>query len=77
MGYAEEAVRTIIDWGLKTHSAPHLVALTSQANIGSWKLMEKLGMVRRPDLDFADPGYPGPDNPTIQYSLTQEQWENT
>ncbi|MEM8724606.1 MAG: GNAT family N-acetyltransferase [Pseudomonadota bacterium] len=75
MGYAEEAVGAIIDWAFAAHSAPHLVALTSEANIGSWKLMEKLGMVRRPDLEFADPSFPAEDSPTIQYSLTKEQWE--
>ncbi|MEL7217828.1 MAG: GNAT family N-acetyltransferase [Pseudomonadota bacterium] len=77
MGYAEEAVRAIIEWGFGTHGAPHLVALTSKANTGSWRLMEKLGMVRRPDLDFSDSGFPGPDDPTIQYALTKEQWEKT
>ncbi|MDJ0642639.1 MAG: GNAT family N-acetyltransferase [Erythrobacter sp.] len=75
-GYAHEAMLAVIDWGFGRVGAPHLVALTSEANIGSWKLMEKLGMVRRPDLDFSDPGLPAEDNPTIQYSLTKQQWEN-
>ncbi len=74
-GYAYEAVTAIIDWGFGRIGASHLVALTSAANIGSWKLMEKLGMERRKDLDFTEPGYPETDNPTIQYSLTKEQWE--
>ncbi|MEP5937656.1 MAG: GNAT family protein [Erythrobacter sp.] len=75
-GYAEEAVRAIIDWAFSPSiDAPHVVALTSNANLGSWKLMEKLGMQRRTDLDFSDPNYPPEDNPTIQYSLTREQWE--
>ena len=76
IGYAEEAVRAIIDWAFETHDAPFLVALTSEANIGSWKLMEKLGMARRRDLDFSDPSFSEEDNPTIQYSLTRQQWEN-
>lgn len=76
-GYAYEAVRAILDWAFGRVDAPHVVALTGQSNIGSWKLMEKLGMTRREDLDFADPGYPAQDNPTIQYSLTKEQWEQT
>ncbi len=75
-GLAEEAVRAIIDWAFEAHKAPHLVALTSESNIGSWKLMEKLGMQRRPELDFKDPFFSDEDNPTIQYSLTREQWEN-
>ena len=76
-GYAEEAMRAVLDWAFSRIGAPHVVALTSLANIGSWKLMEKLGMVRREDLDFSDPAYPAADNPTIQYSLTKEQWEST
>lgn len=76
-GYAEEAMRAVLDWAFARIGAPHVVALTSLANVGSWKLMEKLGMVRRGDLDFADPDYPPEDNPTIQYSLTKTQWEST
>ena len=74
-GYAHEAIRAIIDWAFIGHDAPHVVALTSERNVASWKLMEKLGMERRRDLDFADPAYPPEDNPTILYSLTREQWE--
>lgn len=76
LGYAEEAIRAVIDWAFGRVGAPHVVALTSEANVPSWKLMEKLGMVRREDLDFEDPDYPQEDNPVIQYSLTQEQWES-
>ena len=74
-GYAHEAMRAVIDWAFGPIGAPHLVALTSEGNTGSWKLMEKLGMERREDLDFADPAFAPEDNPTIQYSLTKEQWE--
>ncbi|MBV7258548.1 GNAT family N-acetyltransferase [Erythrobacter crassostreae] len=76
-GYAHEAMRGVIDWAFHSIGAPYLVALTSNANIGSWKLMEKLGMRRRKDLDFSDAAFPPEDNPTIQYSLTKEQWETT
>ncbi len=73
-GYAKEAMRAVIDWAFNAHGAPHVVALTSLSNIASWKLMEKLGMERRHELDFDDPDYPAEDNPTIQYRLTREQW---
>ncbi|MFU7527125.1 GNAT family N-acetyltransferase [Qipengyuania sp. ASV99] len=76
-GYAEEAMRAVIDWAFGAIRAPHLVALTSNANRGSWRLMEKLGMERRTDLDFTDPGFSAQDNPTIQYSLTKAQWEKS
>ncbi len=71
-GYAHEAMRAVIDWGFAVHRAPRLVALTSAANVGSWRLMEKLGMERRADLDFADPAEPAP---IIQYAITREAWE--
>ena len=74
-GYAGEAMRAVIDWAFDRHDAPFLVALTCEANVGSWKLMEKLGMVRRTDLDFTDPDMPADQNPLIQYSLTPAQWK--
>lgn len=73
-GYAEEAMHAVLDWAFTRVGAPHVVALTSQANVGSWKLMEKLGMERRTDLDFDDPAYPPEDRTTILYSLTADQW---
>ena len=75
-GYAWEAMVAVIDWAFGRVGAPHVVALTSEANIGSWKLMEKLGMERREDLDFDDPAYPPEDRKVIQYSLTKTQWES-
>lgn len=74
LGYAGEAVTALIDWAFGPVGAPHLVALTSEVNAPSWRLMERFGMERRRDLDFADPGYPPENNPTIQYSLTKAQW---
>ena len=76
-GYAEEAVRAVIDWAFGRVGAPHVVALTSRVNTASWKLMEKLGMVRREDLDFDDPDYPPEDRTTILYSLDREEWEKS
>ena len=72
MGYAHEAMRAVVEWGFAVHAASHLVALTCEANIGSWRLMEKLGMERRAELDFTAPGEPAP---IIQYAITRSQWE--
>jgi RimJ/RimL family protein N-acetyltransferase len=58
MGYAHEAMRAVVDWAFAVH--------------GSWRLMEKLGMTRREDLDFANPEA---EEPYIQYALTRAQWE--
>ncbi|TAD81904.1 MAG: N-acetyltransferase [Sphingomonadales bacterium] len=72
-GYAHEAISAVMDWGFAVHGAPHIVALTCEANVGSWRLMEKLRMLRRADLDFLDPAEP---DPIIQYAITREQWES-
>ncbi|MEM1051725.1 MAG: GNAT family N-acetyltransferase [Pseudomonadota bacterium] len=77
-GYAEEAMRAVLEWAFGHRvNAPHVVALTDQPNIGSWKLMQKLRMERRKDLDFIDPEHGGGDDRVIQYSLTKAQWETT
>jgi RimJ/RimL family protein N-acetyltransferase len=73
-GYAWEAIVAVLDFAFARFDPPVIVALTSEANEGSWRLMEKLGMRRRRDLDFSDPAFPAEDNPTILYSLTGAEW---
>lgn len=73
LGYAHEAMRAVVDWGFDVIGAPRMVALTCTANVGSWRLMEKLGMRRREDLDFIDPAET---DPIIQYAVTREEWES-
>jgi RimJ/RimL family protein N-acetyltransferase len=74
LGLAFEAMRAVIDWGFATHGAPRIVAITIENNVGSWRLMEKLGMIRAPELDFNDPAMSPAYNPAIQYGITREQW---
>ena len=74
-GYAEEAMRVVLEWAFGRVGAPHVVALTSQMNEASWRLMEKLGMRRRTDLDFDDPDYPPDDRRTILYAITKQECE--
>ena len=73
-GYAMEAMRAVIGWAFERHGADRLVALTSESNMPSWRLMEKLGMARDAALDFSDPAFPPEENPTIQYVLSREGW---
>jgi len=76
-GLASEAIGAVLEWAFVTHRAPHVVALTAERNMPSWRLMEKLGMERREDLDFEDPRFPPDDNPTILYSLSRAAWDAT
>lgn len=73
-GYALEAARCATALAFERHGAPSLFGQTSQGNIASWRLMERLGMRRRADLDYSDPAYPPEDNPTIIYELSGARW---
>lgn len=56
-GVAREAAEASIAWGWANTVHPRIAAWTTAANRRSWGLMERLGMVRRPDLDFDHPRY--------------------
>jgi RimJ/RimL family protein N-acetyltransferase len=56
-GYALEAASRVIEWAWANTSAGRIVSFTVPANRASWTLMERLGMARRPDLDFAHPKF--------------------
>jgi RimJ/RimL family protein N-acetyltransferase len=73
-GIAKEAAIASLDLAFGRFAAPHVVALTVTGNRGSWGLMERLGMIRRPDLDYVDPRF-GPElNPTIVYRMDAADW---
>ena len=73
-GFAKEAAIASLDLAFGRFAAPHVVALTVDGNRGSWGLMERLGMTRRPDLEFDDPKYSAELNPTIVYSIDAAAW---
>ena len=68
-GYAREAAAAALDWGWANLDVGRIVAITVPGNGRSWRLMERLGMRRRPDLDFEHPQFePGhPLRPHITY----------
>ena len=43
-GYALEAMVAVLDWGWANLDVPHMVAITSQRNVASRAMMERLGM---------------------------------
>lgn len=72
-GYAREAATASLDFAFDRLGASQVVAITFPPNAPSWKLMERLGMRRREDLDHDDPRFPAL-NPTIVYSIDREAW---
>lgn len=74
LGFALEAMRAVIDWGFAVHGAPQILAVTCEANEGSWRLMQRLGMARRAELDFPDSLMQTDVNHNIVFGLTRHQW---
>lgn len=73
-GYAREAASAALALAFGRFDAERVFALTVEGNAASWGLMHRLGMERRPELDYHDPRL-GPDlNPTIVYGITAQQW---
>ncbi len=73
-GYAREAAAAALDWGFGNGGLAQIVAMTNHANSRSWGLMERLGMIRRPDLDFDHPGLAAGDplRPHIVYAIGRD-----
>ncbi len=61
-GYAREAAEASLAWAWANLDTDRVVAITVPANTGSWGLMIRLGMTRRPDLDFGHPSF-APEHP--------------
>ncbi|MEM1335910.1 MAG: GNAT family N-acetyltransferase [Actinomycetota bacterium] len=56
-GYATEAARAVLaDAHARLGDEP-VYAYTSPTNVASQRVMEKIGMMRRADLDFVEAGY--------------------
>jgi RimJ/RimL family protein N-acetyltransferase len=72
-GYAKEAAVASLDFAFDTLRAERVVALTVPGNGASWGLMQRLGMVRRPDLDYAGPDWA--DGTVVVYVIGREEWQ--
>ena len=67
-GYASEAAAASIAWGWAHLDVRSIAAITVPANVRSWGLMERLGMSRYPNEDFAHPELPA-DDPLSRHVL--------
>ena len=73
-GFATEAARAALDDGFEHHDFPEVLSFTVQDNERSWRVMERLGMRRAPELDFDHPLVTEVDAPRqhIVYRITRE-----
>ena len=73
LGLAREAAEASLAWGWRALSNDRISAWTVEANSASWGLMQRLGMIRMPALDFDHPRLPE-DSPLrrhIVYSIAR------
>jgi RimJ/RimL family protein N-acetyltransferase len=71
-GYAKEAAIASLDFAFGPLAAPRVVSLTVSGNEASWGLMERLGMTRRPDLDYEGPDWA--EGRVIVYRMERQEW---
>jgi RimJ/RimL family protein N-acetyltransferase len=71
-GYAKEAAIASLDFAFERLGAEKVVALTVIGNEPSWGLMERLGMTRRPNLDYEGPAWA--ETPIIVYLMEKDEW---
>lgn len=71
-GYAKEAAVASLDFAFGRLGAEQVVALTVEENAPSWGLMRRLGMTRRPELDYKAENWAG--GTIIVYSISREEW---
>jgi len=72
-GIAKEAAVATLDLAFARFAAPSVVAITAAGNRASWRLMERLQMTPRPELDFDDPRF-AQLNPMKQWRLLASEW---
>ena len=73
-GIAKEAAIASLDLAFGRFEAPDVIAITVADNLPSQGLMERLGMSRRPDLDFWDERF-GPElNPSMIWRIEAGEW---
>jgi RimJ/RimL family protein N-acetyltransferase len=73
-GYAKEAAIASLDFAFDGLGAERVVALTVEGNAPSWGLMLRLGMTRRPDLDYSTAQWA--DGLVWVYEMRREQWRS-
>ncbi len=69
-GLAQEAAAAVVRFAFESAGLDRLAAVTKAVNDPSRKLLEAIGMIRRPDLDLRG-------GAALVYELTREAWLNS
>lgn len=75
-GLTSEAARAVIEWGFETWPVRRADATASASNVGSWRVMEKLGM-RREGVLRSHREDRGAAADEVVYSILRDEWMKT
>lgn len=75
-GYAPEAAQVVLKDGFERCGLDEIVSMTTVTNMNSMRVMEKIGMSRKPADDFEHPSLAEGHvlRPHVLYRLTKSQW---
>jgi RimJ/RimL family protein N-acetyltransferase len=75
-GLASEGAAALVAWGFDSAGYKRVTACTMTVNMGSRRVMEKLGMhhIRTVAYDFAP--FPGSEHGEVWYEITRAQWSD-
>lgn len=69
-GYATEAAKACREWAFNQLGLPQIISFTAQTNRPSRGVMERIGMVHKPERDFDHPRIPN-DSPLQRHVFYQ------
>lgn len=71
-GFASEGAQALIEWGFRENAFGKIVACTMAVNIGSRRVMEKVGMHHvRTDFPVFEEPIPGAEHGEVWYEITR------
>jgi RimJ/RimL family protein N-acetyltransferase len=74
-GLATEGARALLAHAFDTLRVSRVFATTMVVNVGSWRVMEKIGLRHRRTFRYAGPDpLPGAEHGDVEYTLTLEEW---
>ena len=78
MGYATEGARAVLDYGFKDLGLSKIFSWTTETNMRSRSVMEKIGLKHDPKNDFDHPKLSKDHllKRHVLYSITKELWKN-
>ncbi len=73
-GYATEAARAAVEFGFDVAGLQEIVSFTTERNVRSRRVMERIGMIRDPGDDFGHPSVPegSPLHPHVLYRIRRK-----